>query len=150
MDGHEQAQGCASLSHGARLVRLIITMIKWIRTSRLSIKNTLSAGAGMRVPPHDPRARPPPPTRPVLHHPPLTRDRSAARAPPLGGRGGGGEEGGGGGDAAGRDLGQVRERVPYWQPTGPNPLNHRDDFSRPALRHGSLNFLLQVALYLPS
>ena len=32
-----------------------------------------------------------------------------------------------------------RERVLYCQPTGPNPLNHRDDFSRPALRHGSLN-----------
>ena len=38
----------------------------------------------------------------------------------------------------------------YWQPTGPNPLNHRDDFSRPALRHGSLNSLFQIALYLPS
>ena len=31
-----------SNSHGARPVRLIITMIKWIRTSRLSIKNSLS------------------------------------------------------------------------------------------------------------
>ena len=30
-----------SNSHGARPVRLIITMIKWIRTSRLSIKNSL-------------------------------------------------------------------------------------------------------------
>ena len=29
-------------SHGARPVHLIITMIKWIRTSRLSIKNSLS------------------------------------------------------------------------------------------------------------
>ena len=29
-------------------------------------------------------------------------------------------------------------------------LNHRNDFSRPALRHGSLNSLFQVALYLPS
>jgi len=29
-------------SHGARPVRLIITMIEWIRTSRLSIKNSLS------------------------------------------------------------------------------------------------------------
>jgi hypothetical protein len=27
-------------SHGARLVHLIITMIKWIRTSRLPIKNS--------------------------------------------------------------------------------------------------------------
>ena len=31
-----------SNSHGARPVRLIITVIKWIRTSRLSIKNSLS------------------------------------------------------------------------------------------------------------
>ena len=31
-----------SNSHGARSVHLIITMIKWIRTSRLSIKNSLS------------------------------------------------------------------------------------------------------------
>jgi len=33
-------------SHGARQVHLIITMIKWIRTSRLSIKNSLSVGGG--------------------------------------------------------------------------------------------------------
>ena len=32
--------------HGARPVHLIITMIKWIRTSRLSIKNSLSGGEG--------------------------------------------------------------------------------------------------------
>jgi len=32
-----------------------------------------------------------------------------------------------------------KDRFLYWQPTGPNPLNHRDGFSRPALRHGSLN-----------
>ena len=31
-----------SNSHGARPVDLIITMIKWIRASRLSIKNSLS------------------------------------------------------------------------------------------------------------
>ena len=31
-----------SNSHGARPVHLIITMIKWIRTSRLSIKKSLS------------------------------------------------------------------------------------------------------------
>jgi len=31
-----------SNSHGARTVHLTITMIKWIRTSRLSIKNSLS------------------------------------------------------------------------------------------------------------
>jgi hypothetical protein len=39
-----------------------------------------------------------------------------------------------------------RERVLY----GLNPLNHRDELSGPALRHGSLNSLFQVALYLPS
>ena len=33
-----------SNSHGARPVHLIITMIKWIRTSRLSIKNSLRQG----------------------------------------------------------------------------------------------------------
>ena len=33
-----------SNSHGARPVRLIITMIKWVRTGRLSIKNSLCAG----------------------------------------------------------------------------------------------------------
>jgi len=32
-------------SHGARPVHLIITMIKWIRTSRLSIKNPLYAAS---------------------------------------------------------------------------------------------------------
>jgi len=32
-----------SNSHGARPVHLTITMTKWIRTSRLSIKNSLSA-----------------------------------------------------------------------------------------------------------
>ena len=36
-----------SNSHGARPVHLIITMIKWIRTSRLSIKNFLSGGTDM-------------------------------------------------------------------------------------------------------
>ena len=41
-----------SNSHGARLVHLIISMIKWIRTSRLSIKNSLSLGFGVgRRPP---------------------------------------------------------------------------------------------------
>ena len=43
-----------------------------------------------------------------------------------------------------------RERLLYGQPTGPSPLNHRDGVSRPALRHGSLNSLFQVALDLPS
>jgi hypothetical protein len=36
-----------------------------------------------------------------------------------------------------------RESVMDRQPTGPNPLNDRDDFSRPALRHGSLNSLFR-------
>jgi len=36
-----------SKSNGARPVHLIITMIQWIRTSRLSIKNSLS---GLAVP----------------------------------------------------------------------------------------------------
>ena len=44
----------------------------------------------------------------------------------------------------------IRERVMYCQPTGPNPLNHRDGFSRRVLRRWSLNSLFQVALYLPS
>jgi len=35
-----------SNSHGARPVHLIITMIKWIQTSRLSIQNSLSALLG--------------------------------------------------------------------------------------------------------
>jgi len=32
-------------SHGARPVHLIISMIKWIRTGRLSVKNTLYVDA---------------------------------------------------------------------------------------------------------
>ena len=48
-----------SNSHGARPVHLIITMIKWFRTSRLSIKNSLSpwqetGGASRRHPGHHP------------------------------------------------------------------------------------------------
>jgi hypothetical protein len=35
-----------SNSHGARPVHLIITMIKWIRTTRLSINSSLSLNAG--------------------------------------------------------------------------------------------------------
>ena len=34
-----------------------------------------------------------------------------------------------------------KERLLNRQPTDPNSLHHRDDFSRPALRHGSLNSL---------
>ena len=37
-----------SNSHGARPVHLIITMIKWIRTTRLSIKKSLSAPSSSR------------------------------------------------------------------------------------------------------
>ena len=33
-----------SNSHGARPVHLIITMMKWFRTSRLSMENSLSGG----------------------------------------------------------------------------------------------------------
>jgi len=43
-----------------------------------------------------------------------------------------------------------RETVLYRQPAGPNPLNHQNNFSAPALRHRSLNSLFQVASYLPS
>ena len=41
-----------SNSHGARPVHQIISMIKWIRTNRLSINNFLSrvSGSGFRVP----------------------------------------------------------------------------------------------------
>jgi len=42
-DFFEQVNIC-ELFAGARPVHLIITMIKWIWTSRLSIKNSLSAG----------------------------------------------------------------------------------------------------------
>ena len=38
----DHLKGWGSNSHGARPVHLIITMIQWIRTSRLSIKNCLS------------------------------------------------------------------------------------------------------------
>ena len=40
---------------------------------------------------------------------------------------------------------QVRQRVLYGQPTGPNPPSHLDDSSIPAVRHGSLNPLFHVA-----
>jgi len=43
VDGRLPGKGNSN-SHGARPVHLIITMIKWIRTSRLSIKNSLSDG----------------------------------------------------------------------------------------------------------
>jgi len=40
-----------SNSHGARPDHLIITIIKWIRTSRLSIKKSLSGLADLVIPP---------------------------------------------------------------------------------------------------
>ena len=39
----------------------------------------------------------------------------------------------------------LRERVLYRHPTGPNPLYHLDDFSRPAFRDGSLNPFSRVS-----
>ena len=46
-EGRCQANGKGdSNSHGARPVHLIITMIKWIRTNRLSIKNSLYPTGG--------------------------------------------------------------------------------------------------------
>ena len=43
-------QAVARNFHGARPVHLTITMIKWIRTSRLSINKSLSAGGGPQLP----------------------------------------------------------------------------------------------------
>ena len=52
--------------------------------------------------------------------------------------------------ASSRKCGESRrERLFYWQPTRLDPLNHRDDSGGPALHHEGLNFLFQVALYLP-
>ena len=42
-------------------------------------------------------------------------------------------------------LVQGVQEVLYSQPTGLNPLSHREDFIRPALRHGKLNSLFKVA-----
>ena len=39
-----------------------------------------------------------------------------------------------------------RDRDLYLQPTGLGPLDYRDDCSRPALRHGSLNFPFRGSL----
>ena len=59
---HVTLHGLHSNSHGARPVHLIITMIKWIRTSRLSIKNSLTrAPARSAPPPHQAPARATPP-----------------------------------------------------------------------------------------
>ena len=49
------------------------------------------------------------------------------------------------------DVSQVfRVRVLHWKSFDPNPLDHRDDFSRPALCHGSLNSLSECHIYLSS
>jgi len=47
-----------SNSHGARPVHLIITMIKWIRTSRLSIKNSRSQVHAQDQAPSSPKQKP--------------------------------------------------------------------------------------------
>ena len=39
---------------------------------------------------------------------------------------------------------RTQKRLLYLQPIGPNSLTHRDESSRPALHHGSLNSLFQV------
>ena len=54
-----------SNSHGARPVHLIITMIKWIRTSRLSIQNSFSP-SGFAAPPS---RRSAPPASPFIFSP---------------------------------------------------------------------------------
>ena len=46
--------------------------------------------------------------------------------------------------------GAEEETVLYRQPAGPNPLNHRDFWSRPPLHHGTSNSLFQAALQVPS
>jgi len=46
-----------SNSHGARPVHLIITMIKWFRTSRLSIKELALSGPGVQSRPREHRPR---------------------------------------------------------------------------------------------
>ena len=67
-----------SNSHGARPVHLIITMIKWIRTNRLSIKNSLYAPSGggesghaeRHAGPRDHHGDPTSPPGPLPHRPP--------------------------------------------------------------------------------
>ena len=44
----------------------------------------------------------------------------------------------------------LRARVLYSQPSSLNTPDHRDDVGRPALLHGTLKPLFQVALYLPA
>ena len=62
-----------SNAHGARPVHQIISMIKWIRTSRLSIKNSLSRGCTSALPdhgtPHQHHGRPSPRTAGALNGP---------------------------------------------------------------------------------
>ena len=50
----------------------------------------------------------------------------------------------------GRCLSHAERESSLLTTTGLNPLDHRDDFSGPALRHEGLNSFFQVALYLPS
>ena len=48
----------------------------------------------------------------------------------------------------GADL--LERESSFLPPPGPNPLNHRYDFSRLTLRQWILNLLFQAALHLPS
>ena len=113
----------------------IISMINWIRTSRLSMKNSLLEARRTGVP-----RSPLPPLRTIYKLPELMY-KSIKKGLLIRAR-------------VVKWLSQVlamrTERVLHRKLTGPNPLNHRDDLSRPALRHGSVNSLFQVALYLPS
>ena len=141
----------------------IVWMIKWIRTSRSSIKNFLSLprimarekeakssedgcfrlqdlgfrvqgagfrvqGSGCRVPCAGFRVQGYPAEKDVSHERVVPRLQIVWRV----------------------ERESCRERVLYSPPTGPNPLHRRDDFRRPALRHGSFNSLFQVAVCLPS
>ena len=55
---HAREQLDLHAPHGARPVRLIITMIKWIWTSRLAIKNSLADHAREQLDLHAPRGTP--------------------------------------------------------------------------------------------
>ena len=74
----EHAALLLSKSHGARPVHLIITMIKWIRTSRLSIKDSVSRWGEHRPLFQRGRAdsaRDPPPRRNFFFFTPVTGPR---------------------------------------------------------------------------
>jgi len=122
-------------------------MIRWIRTGRLSIKNSLSdrmRSEGWTVLEDEdaPSSR-----RTLLEDedatcPPRCSMHTYPESPP----GNPSAEATSDVEVAGKVLRctpNSKERVLYCQPTGPNPLHHRDDFSRPALRHGSLNSLVE-------